>query len=83
MPSPNRTPPLSNQAERGLTLCIIKSIILYQGHLGIRKCKKRACQALFWPFINKELEDMISKCSTTCLMYIEIVNQYKVLQIQF
>ena len=30
--------------------------ILHQGHLGIENCKKRACQALFWPLINKELE---------------------------
>ena len=42
--------------------------ILRQGHLGIENCKKRARQALFWPLINKELEDMISKCPT-CLTY--------------
>ena len=38
--------------------------ILHQGHLGTENCKKRAHQALFWPLINKELEDMISKCPT-------------------
>ena len=43
--------------------------ILHLGHLGIENCKKRARQALFWPLINKELEDMISKCPT-CLTYI-------------
>ena len=37
-------------------------------HLGIQNCKKRARQALFWPLINKELEDMTSKCPT-CLTY--------------
>ena len=42
--------------------------ILHQGHLGIENCKKKAFQALLWPLINKELEDMISKCST-CLTY--------------
>ena len=42
--------------------------ILHQGHLGIENCKKRARQALFWPLINKELEDMISKFPT-CLTY--------------
>ena len=42
--------------------------ILHQGHLGIENCKKRARQALFWPLIHKELEDMISKCPT-CLTY--------------
>ena len=33
--------------------------ILHQGHLGIENCKRRARQALFWPLISKELEDMI------------------------
>ena len=42
--------------------------ILHQGHLGIENCKKRARQALFWPLVNKELKDMISKCPT-CLTY--------------
>ena len=42
--------------------------ILRQGHLGIEKCKRKACQALFWPLINKELEDMISK-RPTCQTY--------------
>ena len=42
--------------------------IFRQGHLGIKNCKRRARQALFWPLINKELEDMISKCPT-CLTY--------------
>ena len=37
-------------------------------HLGIENCKKRARQALLWPLINKELEDMTSKCPT-CLTY--------------
>ena len=40
--------------------------ILHQGHLGIQNCERRARQALFCPLINKELEDMISKC-LTCL----------------
>ena len=42
--------------------------ILHQGHLGIKDCKRRVRQALFWPLINKELEDMVSKCPT-CLTY--------------
>ena len=42
--------------------------ILHQGYLGIENCKMRARQALFWPLINKEAEDMISKC-LTCLTY--------------
>ena len=42
--------------------------ILHQRHLDIKNCKRRPRQALFWPLINKELEDMISKC-LTCLTY--------------
>ena len=41
---------------------------LHQRHLGFENCKARAHQALFCPLINKELEDMISKCPT-CLTY--------------
>ena len=42
--------------------------ILHQGHLGTENCKKKARQVLFWPLINKELEDMISKYPF-CLTY--------------
>ena len=42
--------------------------ILHQEHLGIENYKKWVLQALFSPLINKELDDMISKCST-CLTY--------------
>ena len=42
--------------------------ILHQGHLGIENCEKGARQTLFWPLINKELENMISKYPT-CLIY--------------
>ena len=42
--------------------------ILHQGHFGIENCKRKARQALFWSLLNKELEDMISKCSI-CLTY--------------
>ena len=36
--------------------------VLHQGHLCNKNCEERASQALFWPLINKELEDMISRC---------------------
>ena len=42
--------------------------ILHLGHYSIENFKKRACQALFWSLITKELEDMISKCPT-CLTF--------------
>ena len=37
---------------------------IHEGHLGIKKCKTRACQALFWPGMNTELTEMIQRCST-------------------
>ena len=43
-------------------------LILHQEHSGIENCKKRARQAFFWSLINKELEDIISKCPI-CLTY--------------
>ena len=45
----------------------IKSII-HQGHFGLENSKKRARQALFWPLINSEVEDMIKDCPT-CLTF--------------
>ena len=45
----------------------IKSII-HQGLFGLENSKKRARQALFWPLINSEIEDMIKNCST-CLTF--------------
>ena len=42
--------------------------LLKQVHLGIENCNKRARQVLLWSLMNKELEDMISKCPT-CLTY--------------
>lgn len=40
---------------------------LHEGHLGIEKCKRRARSArsaVYWPGINKEVENMIGKCET-------------------
>ena len=36
---------------------------IHQGHLGQEKCKARAHQVVYWPGINVEISDMISKCS--------------------
>ena len=43
--------------------------IIHQGHFGLENSKKRACQALFWPLINSEIEDMIKNCPT-CLTFV-------------
>ena len=37
-------------------------------HLGIEKCKRRARDLLYWPGMNQQIADMVSKCNT-CNMY--------------
>ena len=39
---------------------------IHAGHMGIEKCKQRARDILFWPGINKQIEEMVGKCPT-CL----------------
>ena len=39
---------------------------IHEGHLGQEQCKSRARQVVYWPGINAEISDMVSKCST-CL----------------
>ena len=41
---------------------------IHVGHLGREKCKRRARGAVFWPCINKDIDEMVSKCSI-CLDY--------------
>lgn len=35
---------------------------IHTGHMGIEKCKQRARDILFWPGMNKQIEDMVGKC---------------------
>ena len=35
---------------------------LHCGHQGITKCRQRARQSIWWPGINKDIDDMIAKC---------------------
>lgn len=42
--------------------------LIHCNHLGIDKCKARARQALFWPHMSKEIEDIIKNCET-CLKF--------------
>ncbi|CAC5383467.1 unnamed protein product [Mytilus coruscus] len=39
---------------------------LHEGHLGIEKTRKLARDSIFWPGINAQITDFISKCSV-CL----------------
>jgi hypothetical protein len=41
---------------------------IHEGHIGIEKCKARAREVMYWPRINAEIEDYISKCSV-CLQH--------------
>lgn len=38
--------------------------LIHEGHLGIVKCRLRARQSFFWPSMNAEIEDIVSKCET-------------------
>lgn len=39
---------------------------IHQGHMGIEKSKRRARDVLYWPGMNSQISDMISRC-TICL----------------
>ncbi len=35
---------------------------IHTGHLGEEKCKSRARELLYWPSINKDIENMVQQC---------------------
>ena len=41
---------------------------IHEGHIGIEKSKARAREVVYWPRMNAEIEDYISKCSV-CLQH--------------
>ena len=41
---------------------------IHSSHLGIEKCKRRARDILFWPGMNQQIADVVSKCNT-CNMF--------------
>ena len=50
---------------------ILKTQVLDQlhiNHMGIEKTKLLACESIYWPNINDEVENFIKKCST-CLTF--------------
>ena len=36
--------------------------VIHSNHLGVEKCKRRARDVLYWPGMNSEIEDTVSKC---------------------
>lgn len=54
---------------KGLKLIIPKKLrnemleIIHSSHLGIVKCKSRAREVLFWPSMNSDIEEKVSKCA--------------------
>lgn len=42
--------------------------LIHYNHLGIEKCKSRARNVLYWPYMNNEIENMIRQCAT-CLKF--------------
>ena len=59
---------------KGLRIIIPSSLrstmkdIIHHGHNGIERCKNRARQSIYWPGINREIEDLVSRCSL-CLTH--------------
>lgn len=37
--------------------------IVHQSHLGIVRCKQLARDVMYWPCMNSQIEDMVTKCS--------------------
>ena len=52
-----------------VTLRAILKDKIHSSHLGVEGCLRRAREAIYWPNMNSDLKDYISKCSicrTTC-----------------
>ena len=47
--------------------------LIYQGHLGIEKCKTRASDTFYWPGMNQEITDLVANCET----YLTFRNYYQ------
>ncbi|KAL3861519.1 hypothetical protein ACJMK2_007548, partial [Sinanodonta woodiana] len=37
---------------------------LHSSHIGIQGCLRRAREAVYWPNMNREIENYIAKCET-------------------
>ncbi|XP_021340087.1 uncharacterized protein K02A2.6-like [Mizuhopecten yessoensis] len=41
---------------------------IHEGHQGIVKCRERARNSIWWPGINREIENLVTNC-TVCIKY--------------
>ena len=39
---------------------------IHAGHQGIKKCRERANDSVWWPGLSKQIEDMVTTCSICC-----------------
>ena len=39
---------------------------IHTGHQGIRKCRERAKQSVWWPGLSRQIEDMVTTCTVCC-----------------
>ena len=39
---------------------------IHESHLGIIKCKQRSRESLFWPGMQKQIEELINDCAICC-----------------
>jgi len=39
---------------------------LHSGHQGMTKCRHRAKDSVWWPGIRRDIDELVSKCSTCC-----------------
>ena len=59
---------------KGTRIVVPKSLrkemkkIIHQGHMGIETCRRRARQAIYWPLMNQDIAEMVSKCDA-CTTY--------------
>ena len=42
---------------------------IHSSHLGIETCLRKARDVVFWPAINSEIKEAVSRCSTVCVEF--------------
>ena len=41
---------------------------IHETHLGMKKCKSRACEIMYWPGMSRDMEEIVSRCKV-CAKY--------------